>query len=92
MEATNVDFVRDLFLHRGKTHAEISKILKQMYPGEKGFSERTVRRFCLSNNIVRNRITTDELEGHVRDAVKQVSSGAINFVVIDMDHLQYFPN
>lgn len=92
MDTTDVDFVRDLFLHRKKTHAEISNTLKQMYPGEKGFSERTVRRFCLNNNIVRNRITTDELEGHVRAAVKQVSSGTINSVVIYMDHLRCFPN
>ena len=82
MDATDVKFVRDLFLRRKKTHAEISNILKQMNPGEKGFSERTVRRFCLNNNIVRNRITTDELEEHVRTAVKQVSSGTLYIVVI----------
>ena len=93
MDATDVDFVRDLYLDRKKTHAEISNILKQMYPGEKGFSERTVRRFCLNNNIVRNRMTTDELEGHVRAAVQQVScKGTISSVVIYMDHLRYFPN
>ena len=56
--------------------------LKQKYPGEKGFSEQTVRRFCLNNNIFRNRITTDELEGHVRTAVKQVSSGTCNILPI----------
>ena len=72
--ATDVDFIRDLFLHQKKTHAEISDILKQMYPGEKGFSERTVRRYCLKNNIVRNRISNDELVEHVRTAVGQVSS------------------
>ena len=32
-----------------------------------------LRRFCLNNNIVRNRITTDELEGHVRTAVDSSS-------------------
>ena len=93
MDATDVNFVRDLFLRRKKSHAEISNIMKQMYmyPGKKGFSERTVRRFCLNNNIVRNRITTDELEEHIRTAVKQVSLGTINSVV-NMDHLRYFPN
>ena len=39
-------FIRDLFIHQKKIHVEISDILKQMYPGEKGFSERTVRRYC----------------------------------------------
>ena len=75
MDATDVNFVRDLFLRRKKSHAEISNIMKQMYmyPGKKGFSERTVRRFCLNNNIVRNRITTDELEEHVRTVVKVIS-------------------
>ena len=43
---TAVDFMRDLFIHQRKIHVEISDILKQMYPGEKGFSERTVRRYC----------------------------------------------
>ena len=65
MDATDVNFVRDLFLRRKKTHTEISNILKQKYPNEKGFSERTVRRFCLNNNIVRNRITTDELDSQI---------------------------
>lgn len=91
MDALDVNFVRDLFLRRKKTHAEISNILKQMYPGVKGFSERTVRRFCLNNNIGRDRITTDELEEHVGTAVKKVSSGTINSVVINLDHLHYFP-
>ena len=86
-----MNFVRDLFFCRKKTHAEISNIMKQMYPGERGFSERTVRRFCLYNNIVRDRFTTDELEEQVGTAVKQVRLGTINSVVINMDHLHYFP-
>lgn len=69
-----MDIIRDLFLRRNKTHAEISNILTQMYPGENGFSERTVQRYCLKNNIVRNRISTDELQEHVRTAVERVSS------------------
>ena len=75
-------------------HDEISNTLKQVYPGEKRFRLRTFRRFCLNNNIVRNRITTDELEERVRTltAVKQVSSRTINSVVINMDRLRYFPN
>ena len=43
---TTVDFIRDLFIHQKKIHVEISDILKQMYPREKGFSETTVRRYC----------------------------------------------
>ena len=43
---TTVDFIRDLFIHQKKIHVEISDVLKKMYPGEKGFSERTVRRYC----------------------------------------------
>ena len=78
LPATKLNMVAtDLFLHQEKTNAEISDILKQMYHGEKGFSERTVRRFCLINNIVRNHITTDELQGHIRAAVKQVSTVTI---------------
>ena len=39
---TTVDFIRDLFIHQKKIHVEISDILKQIYPGEKGFRERPV--------------------------------------------------
>ena len=43
---TAVDFIRDLFIRQNKIHVEISDILKQVYSGEKRFSERTVRRYC----------------------------------------------
>ena len=46
MDATDVDFIRDLFIQQKKTRAEISDIINQMYPGKKGFSERTFRRYC----------------------------------------------
>ena len=38
-------FVRER-VREGWTHKEISNFLKQLNPGERGFSGRSVRRFC----------------------------------------------
>ena len=72
MEDINEDFIRNLHFEQNKTHAEMSWILKEMFPGERGFSERSVRRYCLKHDIIRGHIANEELEDHVRKAVAQV--------------------
>ena len=53
MDAVNVDFVRDLVVTQGKTHSQVSLLLQEAYPGKRGLSSRSVRRFCLKNGITR---------------------------------------
>lgn len=38
-------------LEAGKTHAQIAEELQARYPGERGFSARSVRRFCSNHGI-----------------------------------------
>ena len=58
MDAVNVDFVRDLVVMQGKTHSQVSLLLQEAYPGKRGLSSRSVRRFCLKNGIhAQNRLS-----------------------------------
>ena len=51
MDAVNVDFVRDLVVTQGKTHSQVSLLLQEAYPGKRGLSSWSVRRFCIKNGI-----------------------------------------
>ena len=37
--------------YAGKTHSQVSLFLQEAYPGNKGFSSWSVRRFCLKNGL-----------------------------------------
>ena len=51
MENISKDFVKKL-VYEGKSHEEISEILKAIYPSiVRGLSVRSVRRFCSMNTI-----------------------------------------
>ena len=43
--------IKTLVLTKGKTHQEISKILKARHPDIRGLSAMNVRRFCNENGI-----------------------------------------
>ena len=45
VNAVNVDFVRDFVVTQGKTHSQVSLLLQEAYPGKRGLSSRSVRRF-----------------------------------------------
>ena len=45
--------VKKLVEKQGKTHKELSQILKNLYPEEDGLSEKSVRRYCAVNGIRR---------------------------------------
>ena len=55
----------------GKSYAEISRLLKSLYPGKRGLEERTVRRFCNNRNI-RGCLSNEELDRRVEAAVREV--------------------
>ena len=65
---------KDLVITQRKTHSEVSFLQKERFPGKKGLSSRSVRRFCLENGIhLHNRLSNDELEQCTRDVVARVS-------------------
>lgn len=73
MDQVDVEYVR-LQIQRGRTHAEISKDLKDQNPTKKGLSERSVRRFCHLHNLhYRCRLTQRQLDDEVRKRVGQVT-------------------
>ena len=80
MDAVNVDFVRDLVVMQGKTHSQVSLLLQEAYPGKRGLSSQSVRRFCLKNGIhAQNRLSNEELEHYTKEVVARVGIFAWNF-------------
>lgn len=65
-------FIRER-IQDGWTHKQISDSLKQMNLGERGFSRRSVRRFCLNLGIhYRSRLSSHEVDTMVALAVQSV--------------------
>ena len=46
-----VDFVQDFLPGRSKTVKDLSALLKERCPNARGFSVRSIERFCLENGI-----------------------------------------
>ena len=58
----------------GKSYREISECLHTMFPGYRGFSDRSIRRFCEKRGIHRSaRLKGSDLNRVVATAVKEVS-------------------
>ena len=73
LESISKDFIRKL-VYEGKSHEEISEILKTTYPSiVRGLSVRSVRRFCLNNDI--HRCKDSELDMIVDKCDSEVRSG-----------------
>ena len=70
MDDVNVEYERDLVATQGKTHSEVSLLLKEAYPGRRGLSSRSVRTFCFKNGIhAQNRLSNDELEQCTKEVI-----------------------
>ena len=69
------DFVREKLEEDRWTHAQVSECLQQSYPGEKGFSTRSLQRFCREKDIHKtSRVSMNVLNQAVGDAIAKVSS------------------
>ena len=53
-KVVTVSYIKKLVEKQAKTHREVSEILRQRYPGVEGLSERSVRRYCATDNIQRH--------------------------------------
>ena len=72
MENVSKGFVKKL-LYEGKSHEQISEILKATYPSiVRGLSVRSVRRFCSMNNI--HRCKNSRLYEIIEECVSEVSA------------------
>ena len=79
----DVNLIRQLVSVKKYTYAQASDYLKTKYPNSRGFSERTVRRYCKENEIS-SRTDTNEVNRMVADAVSQVKLrlSVINFLCL----------
>ena len=67
------DFIREKVMKDKWTHRELSDHLKQTYPSQKGFSIRSLERFCSSKDIHKTaRIKENDLDIVVEDAIDKV--------------------
>ena len=72
MDSIDENFLKQLIIDERKTHNEASEVLKSAYPGVRGFSARSVRRFCKEKGIS-TKVNNEELTGLVRSSVRVVS-------------------
>ena len=69
------DFVREKIVVERCTHKQISDELQQSFPGKKGFSVRSVERFCSNKGISKTcDIDDQDLDEVVSSAVLQVTA------------------
>ena len=68
------DLVREKIVVEKQKHRQLSNELQLSFPGEKGFSVRSVERFCSERGIKKiSDISEEELETILSEAVLQVS-------------------
>ena len=61
------------WVNEGRSHFEVSSLLLSRYPGERGLSERNVRRFCKDHEIhYRSGLADSQLDAEVCCVVRAV--------------------
>lgn len=67
------EYVRNKIEKERYTHSELSQQLQQTYPGERGFSVRSLERFCSREGISKtSQIGDEKLDEVVTEAVVKV--------------------
>ena len=65
------------------SYCEISKDLRNRYPGERGFSTRSLQRYCSENGISKtSKIGDDELDQVVSEAVSMVGYAKYLYTIL----------
>ena len=71
MDSVKKDFIEAL-LKRNYTMQEISDLLRKRNPNVRGFSLRSVQRFCQDHDLSPRETTNTELQNIVRQAVEKI--------------------
>ena len=69
MDHTHPSEVSNMVL-KGMTHKQISEELRSRFPSARGFSERSIRRYCAEHNI--HKLKGPDLDVAVRQATEEV--------------------
>ena len=65
--------IRDKIEKEHWTHAQLSSYLKVAYPGERGFSVRSIEKFCSDNNIHKvAKLSDADVDELVAEAIDKV--------------------
>ena len=81
------DLIRDKIENKRWTHKQISTFLMESYPGQRGFSVRSIERFCGNKGIHKtSRIDDRSLDVAVSTATAMVRS------ILRVDRLPYYYN
>ena len=65
--------IRDKIEKEHWTHAQLSSCLKVAYPGERGFSVRSIEKFCSDNNIHKvAKLSDADVDELVAEAIDKV--------------------
>ena len=69
------DFIRDKIKKGRWTHKQIGAFLEENHPGQRGFSVRSVERFCSSKGIHKtSRIDDNKLDEAISNATDMVNT------------------
>ena len=67
------EFIRDKIVNHRWTHPQLSEFLRSSNPGVRGYSVRSIERFCSDKGIHKtSRPCSEDLDRAVTDAVAQV--------------------
>lgn len=67
------DYIRNLIEREHMTLPQLSFHLQELYPGVRGFSIRSLERFCSENNIHKTaRLSAQQVDNAVSSAITQV--------------------
>ena len=68
------DFVREKIELNKLTHKELGDLLQQAFPGQKGFSVRSIERFFSDKEISRrSNLSDQELDSIIQQSISQVN-------------------
>ena len=76
MESVDENMVIDLIKSKNLSYNEASEVLTGVYPGLRGLSSRSVRRFCNQRGIS-SRTSAEDLAEMVRSATSQVNPSCL---------------
>lgn len=83
--------VCELIENENKTFEEVSEILQSIFPNERGFSIKSVKRFCKGHTISRRQqIEDDDLDEIVQSAINYASTWVANSNSVYIDLIVNF--
>ncbi len=73
------EYVEEKVVKDGWTYSKLSAHLKEQYPGVRGFSVRSIERFCGAKNIHKtSRLRAEEVDIAVAGAIVKVTVSSVN--------------